>query len=91
MQNFGEIVCAKKHFVISAKNGALEILRCQASGGKVLDAAAFLNGFRFKSGFVDAVEETNLAENFLLNKNAVHADEKDAKSVQNCTQNGAAE
>ena len=53
LQNFGQILCAKKRFVISAKNGALDILRCQAPGGKVLDATAFLNGFHFKGEFVD--------------------------------------
>lgn len=54
-QNFGEIICTKKRFLISAKGGILEILRCQAPGGKVLDASAFLNGFHFKSNIVDEV------------------------------------
>ena len=53
----GKILCTKKRFIIGAKNGALEILRCQAPGGKVLDAAAFLNGFHFKSDAVDKVSQ----------------------------------
>ncbi len=62
LHNFGQILCTKKRFVISTKNGALEIFRCQAPGGKVLDAAAFLNGFHFKSDFVDALQENSQNE-----------------------------
>lgn len=45
----GQILCTKKHFLIQAKDGVVEILRCQCSGGKVLDASNFLNGYRFKT------------------------------------------
>ncbi len=47
--NFGEVLQTKKRFLISTSDGIFEILRCQAAGGKVLDAAAFLNGFHFKT------------------------------------------
>lgn len=50
----GEIIENKKRFLIQAKGGVFEILKCQASGGKVLDANAFLNGYRFKTKVVDA-------------------------------------
>lgn len=53
----GQIYTNKKHFFVGAKDGAVEILRCQAAGGKMLDAAAFLNGFHFSCFNVDAVEE----------------------------------
>ncbi len=53
----GEIVSTKKRFLIQAKDGVFEILKCQASGGKVLDASAFLNGFRFKTTSVDEISE----------------------------------
>ena len=45
----GEVVPNKKRFLIKASDGAFEILRCQAPGGKVLDANVFLNGYRFKA------------------------------------------
>ena len=50
----GTIIENKKHFLIQASDGVLEILRCQAEGGKMLDAASFLNGYRFASRQVDA-------------------------------------
>lgn len=50
----GTIIPNKKRFLIQAKGGVFEILKCQAEGGKVMDASAFLNGFRFKSGKVNA-------------------------------------
>ncbi len=48
-----EILPNKKRFLISCKDGVFEILKCQSEGGKVLDASAFLNGFRFKARVVD--------------------------------------
>lgn len=45
----GKILSTKKRFLIQAKNGVFEILRCQSAGGKILDAASFLNGYRFKT------------------------------------------
>ncbi len=45
----GEILPHKKRFLIQTADGVFEILRCQAPGGKVLDAAVFLNGYRFKT------------------------------------------
>lgn len=45
----GEIVQNKKRFLIQCKNGVFEILTCQNSGGKVLQAFQFLNGYRFKT------------------------------------------
>lgn len=45
----GVVLCTKKRFLISTGSGVFEILRCQAQGGKILDASAFLNGFHFKS------------------------------------------
>ncbi len=50
----GQIVPDKKHFLVQTSDGVLEILRCQAPGGKILDAGSFLNGFHFKSLTVDA-------------------------------------
>jgi len=47
--NVGEVIPNKKRFLIQAKEGVFEILKCQAPGGKVLDAASFLNGYRFKT------------------------------------------
>ena len=52
--NIGEIIEHKKRFFIQAKGGVFEILKCQAPGGKILDAASFLNGYRFKAKAVDA-------------------------------------
>ena len=44
----GEVVIEnKKKFLIKTKKDALSILKCQASGGKVLDVKDFLNGYRF--------------------------------------------
>lgn len=45
----GQIISTKKHFQIQAKDGVFEILKCQAAGGKVMDASSFLNGYRFKT------------------------------------------
>ena len=45
----GKILSTKKRFLIQAKNGVFEILKCQSAGGKILDAASFLNGYRFKT------------------------------------------
>lgn len=53
-KNVGEILCTKKRFLIQAKDGIFEILKCQAPGGKVLDACSFLNGYRFKTMVVNA-------------------------------------
>lgn len=50
----GEIIFNKKRFLVQTGSDVLEILRCQAAGGKVLDAGAFLNGFRFFKMAVDA-------------------------------------
>ncbi|MGN1200713.1 MAG: methionyl-tRNA formyltransferase [Candidatus Caccovivens sp.] len=52
LASVGEILENKKHFLIQASDGVLEILKCQAPGGKVLDASAFLNGYRFKTRVV---------------------------------------
>ena len=51
-RKIGEVIENKKRFLIQAKDGVFEILKCQAPGGKVLDAAAFLNGYRFKTRMV---------------------------------------
>ena len=45
----GEVVPHKKRFLIKAQDGIFEILKCQAPGGKALDANVFLNGYRFKT------------------------------------------
>ena len=45
----GEVISTKKKFLIQAQDGVIEILRCQAPGGKVLDSNSFLNGYHFKS------------------------------------------
>lgn len=45
----GEVLENRKRFLIQTSDGFFEILRCQAPGGKVLDASAFLNGYRFKT------------------------------------------
>ena len=50
--NVGEVIPNKKRFLIQAGDGIFEILKCQAPGGKVLDAASFLNGYRFKTTVV---------------------------------------
>lgn len=47
--NVGEVIKDKKRFLIQASDGVFEILKCQVAGGKVLDAQAFLNGYRFKT------------------------------------------
>lgn len=44
----GQILCTKKRFLIQASDGVFEVLRCQNAGGKTMDAASFLNGYRFK-------------------------------------------
>lgn len=49
----GTVIPNKKKFLIQAHDGVVEILRCQAPGGKVLDACSFLNGYHFKSRVVD--------------------------------------
>lgn len=49
----GEIIENKKRFLIQGNGGVFEILKCQAAGGKVLDACSFMNGYRFKSKVVD--------------------------------------
>lgn len=45
--NVGEIYHTKKEWLIGCGEGVLQILKCQASGGKVLDVANFLNGYHF--------------------------------------------
>ena len=42
-----EIFATKKELSVQAKQGAVQILSCQAPGGKVLNVKDFLNGFRF--------------------------------------------
>ncbi len=49
----GQLIENKKRFLIQANGGVFEILKCQAPGGKVLDATSFMNGYRFKSKVVD--------------------------------------
>lgn len=44
----GEILSKNKQFVIMAKDRGVKILKCQAPGGKMLDAKDFLNGYKFK-------------------------------------------
>lgn len=44
----GQILCTKKRFLIQASDGVFEVLCCQNAGGKTMDAASFLNGYRFK-------------------------------------------
>ncbi len=51
--DIGEILIKNKEFLIKAKKGAVCILRCQAQGGKMLDAKDFLNGYTFKSNRVN--------------------------------------
>jgi len=48
-EKVGTVIPNKKKFLIQAQDGVFEILRCQAPGGKVLDACSFLNGYHFKS------------------------------------------
>lgn len=52
-EKIGTITSNRKRFLIQAQNGVFEILRCQASGGKVLDASSFLNGYHFKTMVVE--------------------------------------
>lgn len=42
-----EILVKNKRFLIGAKDFCVEILRCQAPNGKMLDAKDFLNGYKF--------------------------------------------
>ena len=42
-----EIFVKNKKFLIGAKDACVEILRCQAPNGKMLDARDFLNGYKF--------------------------------------------
>ncbi len=49
----GQIVKTKKKLFVKAQDGFFEILRCQASGGKVLNVVDFLNGYHFKAMVVD--------------------------------------
>lgn len=42
----GEVLLAKKRLVIACKDKAIEIKKCQAMSGKVVDAGSFLNGWR---------------------------------------------
>lgn len=41
----GQVILAKKRFVIACKDKAIEIKKCQALSGKVVDATSFLNGW----------------------------------------------
>ena len=52
-KNEKDILCVRKRFIIQCKDGAVEILRCQAPNGKILDARDFLNGYKFKSDRVE--------------------------------------
>lgn len=53
LKNEKDILCIRKRFIIQCKDGAVEILRCQAPNGKILDARDFLNGYKFKSDKVE--------------------------------------
>lgn len=44
----GEIKIINKQFLIGTNNGCINVLRCQNSNGKMLDAKDFLNGYKFK-------------------------------------------
>lgn len=44
----GEIFTSKKEFVVKAKDKGFKILKCQVSGGKVLDVKDFLNGHKIE-------------------------------------------
>ena len=44
----GEIYTSKKEFVVKAKDKGFKILKCQVSGGKVLDVKDFLNGHKIE-------------------------------------------
>lgn len=44
----GEILVQNKRFLIGTSDGSLEILKCQAPNGKMLNAKDFLNGYKFK-------------------------------------------
>ncbi len=46
----GQVLLAKKRFIIGCQNGAVEVLYAQAPSGKMLKAQDFLNGYRFKEG-----------------------------------------
>ena len=48
-EEIGNVLENRKRFLIVARGGVFEILKCQAPGGKVLDAKSFLNGYRFKT------------------------------------------
>ena len=48
-EKIGTVISHKNRFLIQAKGGVFEILKCQVQGGKVLDARSFLNGYRFKT------------------------------------------
>ena len=48
-EEIGSVLENRKRFLVVAKDGVFEILKCQAPGGKVLDAKSFLNGYRFKT------------------------------------------
>ena len=43
----GEISIKNKRFLVMAKDKFVEILRCQAPNGKMLDAKDFINGYKF--------------------------------------------
>lgn len=45
--NTGDILIKNKKFLVKAKDNFVEIERCQAPNGKVLDAKDFLNGYKF--------------------------------------------
>ena len=46
--DIGEIYTSKKEFVVKAKDKGFKILKCQVSGGKVLDVKDFLNGHKIE-------------------------------------------
>lgn len=48
-EEIGSVLENRKRFLVVAKGGVFEILKCQAPGGKVLDAKSFLNGYHFKT------------------------------------------
>lgn len=45
--NTGDILTKNKKFLVRANDRFVEILKCQAPNGKILDAKDFLNGYKF--------------------------------------------
>lgn len=53
--NAGDIIVKNRKFLVRASDKCVEILKCQAPNGKMLDARDFLNGYKFKSTKVNDV------------------------------------